>query len=313
MIDQQEILRKTREVYSLPLLELVFEAAKVHKEHFGQYKMKCNHLISFKTGGCGQDCAYCAQSARYPSEQNKLEYINEEKILELAENAKEQGVTRVCISASWGKVPNDDYFDTIISAGKKIRESGLEVCCTIGTSDAEQIKKLRTAGFIAYNHNIDTSRNFYPQIITTRTFEDRIQMLNTLIDNDMNYCSGGIIGLGESEDDRIEMIAALASMKKQPYTFPINAIVPVKGTPMEHQVAPHAFEVLRMIATARIMMPKTNVCLAAGRADMSYEAQALCFLAGANSIFMGEKLLTTQNHTPDCDKELIELLGLAMI
>lgn len=313
MTNQQEILRKTRETYSRPLLELVFEAAQIHKENFGQYKMKCNHLISFKTGGCGQDCAYCAQSSRYPSEQNKLKYISEEEIIKLAEQSRQNGATRVCISASWGKVPDDEYFETVISAGKKIKESGLEVCCTIGTSDAKQIQKLREAGFIAYNHNIDTSENFYSKIISTRSFEDRINMLNTLIDNNMNYCSGGIIGLGESEDDRIEMIAALASMKKQPYTFPINAIVPVKGTPMEKQKVPHTFEILRMIATARILMPKTNICLAAGRADMSYEAQAMCFLAGANSIFVGEKLLTTQNHTPQNDKELLTLLGLAAL
>lgn len=313
MTINEHILHQTTELFHKPLMELVFEAAAIHKENFGEYKIKLNHLISFKTGGCGQDCAYCAQSSRYPSEQNKLQYLTEEEIINLAEDARVAGATRVCISASWGKVPDDQYFDVVLSAGKKIKASGLEVCCTIGTSSDEQIKKLKDAGFTAYNHNIDTSENFYSKIISTRTFEDRIKMLERLIDNEMHFCSGGIIGLGESETDRIEMIAALAALKKQPYTFPINGIVPVPGTPMEGKTTPHSFEILRMIATARIMMPKTNICLAAGRADMSYEAQMLCFLAGANSIFVGEKLLTTRNHTPHNDAEMLNLIGAQLI
>ncbi len=297
-------------LYHSPLLELIAQASQIHKDEQGFRMMHLNTLISFKTGGCSEDCAYCAQSARYNTHIGSSNYLSEQEIMKQAEEAALSGSKRICISASWKRVPDNEQFEIILEAGRKIRKMGLQVCATLGTVSRTQIQQLKNAGFTAYNHNVDTSENFYPEIITTRTYAERVEMLRTLQDEDMGCCSGGIIGLGESEDDRIDMLHVLYGLEKPLFTFPINTLVAVPGTPMADRPEVPLWDLLRVIATARILMPSTRICLAAGRRTLSEEAQTLCFLAGANSFFIGDKLLTTDNAKPANDKLLLETLGL---
>lgn len=300
-------------IYNQGLLELISSASAIHKTIHSFKSIHLNTLISYKTGGCGEDCAYCAQSSRYSTHISaKTSYLNSDQVIEEAAKAKSQGAERVCISASWRTIPSLDKLNEITELGKSIRKMGLNVCCTLGMVNEEQIIKLKDAGFTAFNHNLDTSERYYPEIVTTRKYGDRLKTLQLLQENDMPYCSGGIIGMGENVNDRLEMLLTLANQPKHPYSLPLNMLVPVQGTPLEHLPAVAHWDMVKLIATARIIMPQTIICLAAGRQFLNDESQALCFLAGANSIFTGEKLLTTENINPEKDKNLLQTLGLTI-
>lgn len=302
-------LEEVRRIYHTPLLDLVHQAASIHREHHNAQAVKLSTLISIKTGGCVEDCAYCAQSSRYQTHVQKPHFLSKDETIKLAQEALDKGIPRVCLSASWKKIPMT-HFTELIDTIDTIKKMGLAVCLTMGSVSTEQAKQLAKVGVTAYNHNIDTSKEHYQNIITTRTFDDRINTINTLIDAGLNHCSGGIIGLGETEDDRISMLHTLATLKKQPYSVPLNTLIPIKGTPLEHNTLVTSWDIIRMIATTRILMPKTHIELAAGRVQLTDEAQALCFMAGANSIFAGDKLLTTDNPAANKDKELLDELGL---
>lgn len=297
-------------IYDTPLLELIYRAATVHRAYHSAGQIKLNTLISVKTGACVEDCSYCAQSARYHTHVESHELLSVEKVVEIAAKVKAGGVPRVCLSASWKKVPDNKQFDQVIDMVHKLRQMGLEVCCTMGKLTKEQAQKLKESGVTAYNHNIDTSKEFYQNIITTRTFEERLETLDHLVEAGMNYCCGGILGLGESPQDRISMLHTLATRNPHPYTLPLNQLMQVKGTPLEDAEPISSWDMIRLIAVARVIMPATIICLAAGRIEMTDEAQALCFMAGANSIFVGDKLLTTENPSFTHDKQLLETLGL---
>ncbi|MEA3443992.1 MAG: biotin synthase BioB [Bacteroidota bacterium] len=301
---------QVQKLFNLPLLDLLQEATELHRKYFPERKIYLNTLISYKTGACFEDCAYCAQSSRYNSKIEAVGYIKEKEILAQAEKAKAQGSSRVCISASWKEVSEGKHFETILSAGRKIREMGLDVCATLGFVSVEQLKKLMDNGFSAYNHNVDTSESFYPNIITTRNYIDRLKTLQRIQKTGLNCCSGGIIGMGESENDRIDMLHVLANREKALFTFPINVLVPIPGTPLESMPPIEIWELLRIIAVGRILMPQTRICLAAGRVQMNDEALALSYMAGANAVFAGEKLLTTENTDIDKDLQLFNKLGL---
>ena len=299
-----------RNIYSTPLMNLVFEAASVHRKHHDPLKMKISRLISIKTGACVEDCAYCAQSARYNTGVESHKVLSIEDVLKEAADAQSKGVERVCLSASWRAVPEGKQFENVLEMIKKVKEMGLSVCCTMGMLDKHQAEELEKSGIVAYNHNLDTSDEFYPKIISTRSYADRLDTIDRLIDAGVQHCTGGILGMGESEEDRISMIHKLASMRKHPYTVPLNTLVPIKGTPLEEMPQVPLWDIVRMIATVRITMPKSMICLAAGRKQMTEEGQALCFLAGANSIFVGTKLLTTPIPTVDEDMEMLKKLGM---
>ncbi|PLW94042.1 MAG: biotin synthase BioB [Marinilabiliales bacterium] len=299
-----------KEVYEKPLFSLIREATIVHKSSFPEKELFVNTLISYKTGGCGEDCAYCAQSSRNRKNPMKAVYLSADDIIEEAGEAKKSGAGRVCISASWRRVPDNEEFEMILAAGERIREMGLEVCATLGTISDLQLKRIQDAGFSAYNHNLDTSEKYYHEIISTRTYAERLDTILRVQNSGMNCCSGGIIGMGESHDDRIDMLHALADREIPLFTVPLNVLVPIPGTPLEN-VEPIGFwDLLRVIATARIIMPESRICLAAGRTDMTEEQQTLCFMVGVNAVFAGDKLLTTENTDLTKDKKLFEKLDL---
>jgi len=303
-------LQEISEIYHTPLLELLYNASTVHRQHHHANKVKISMLISVKTGACTEDCAYCSQSSRYNTFVDHAEKMSVDAVLAAAKEAKESGVERVCLSASWGKVPSNKDFDDVLTMIEKIKAMDMSVCCTLGMIDKKQAKQLSVAGITAYNHNLDTSKDFYKEIISTRTFADRLETIENLMEAGVNVCSGGILGMGESEDDRISMLHILATLEKHPYTVPLNCIVPVKGTPLENTALLPVWDMVRMIATARIIMPETMLCLAAGRTQMTDEGQALCYIAGVNSIFVGKKLLTTPNPDISDDMKLMQKLGL---
>lgn len=298
------------EIYNSPLLELMYRAATVHRKYHNPQEVQVSSLISIKTGGCPEDCGYCPQAARYQTEVKVHKILPLEEVEQLAEKAKKGGASRMCLGAAWREVRDNKDFDKVLEMVRTINEKGMEVCCTLGMLTEEQAKKLADAGLYAYNHNLDSSEEFYSEIITTRNYQDRINTLQNARKAGISLCSGGIIGMGESTEDRIGMLHTLSSMAPHPESVPINALVPVKGTPLEKQKPVPVWEMVRMIATARIVMPKSAVRLSAGRINMSKEGQALCFLAGANSIFAGDKLLTTPNPEFNEDKELFQILGL---
>ncbi|PVX49839.1 biotin synthase [Balneicella halophila] len=297
------------EIYNLPLLDLVFKASQVHRKYHNPRKINMNTLISVRTGGCSQDCKYCAQSSFYDTEVQR-ERMTLKQVLLNAKRAKENGVKRVCLSSSGRDANNDKQFDEIAEMITEVKKMGLEVCCTMGMLNKDKAKRLADLGIVAVNHNLDTSESYYPEVTTTRTYAERLETLANLQEAGVNYCSGGILGMGESVTDRAEMLRTLANQDKHPYNVPINALVPVAGTPYENNGVIDIFEMVRAIATARILMPKAVVAFAAGRTHFSKEGQALCFLAGANSIFFGSKLLTVDNVTINEDKYLLNLLGL---
>lgn len=297
-------------IYNKPLLDLIFEAAQVHRENKNYAEVQISSLVNIKSGGCPEDCAYCPQAARYHTEIEVHGLLKKDEVIETARKAKEAGVSRMCLGAAWREVRNNRDFDRVLEMVKGINDLGMEVCCTLGMLTFEQAKRLADAGLYAYNHNIDTSSEYYNEIITTRSIDDRLKTLENVRKANITICSGGIVGLGEKESDRIGMLLILANLPKHPESVPINALVPVKGTPLEDQPRVPFYEMVRMIATTRIVLPQSVVRLSAGRKEMSMAEQALCFMAGANSIFAGNKLLTTDNPSIEQDMEMFSILGL---
>lgn len=303
-------LEEVSTIYNKPIFELMYEAASVHRQFNDPQEVQVCTLLSIKTGGCPEDCAYCPQAARYHTDIDKNNLMSVDEVLTKASIAKQNGSTRFCMGAAWRNVRDNTQFDRVLDMVKGIKEMEMEVCCTLGMLTPTQAKKLKDAGLYAYNHNIDTSEKFYDQIITTRTYKDRLDTLENAREAGLTVCSGGIIGMGETDEDRIEMLHTLSTLPKHPESVPVNALVAVQGTPLEDQKRVPIWDMLRMIATARILMPKSQVRLSAGREQMSVPEQALCFMAGASSIFTGEKLLTTPNPDVNQDREMFELLNL---
>ncbi|WP_242927284.1 biotin synthase BioB [Pontibacter vulgaris] len=303
-------LEEIKAIYNKPVLELIVEAANVHKQYQATGEVQVCTLLSVKTGGCPEDCSYCPQAARFHTDVEVHKLLSQEQVISAAQRAKDGGSTRFCMGAAWREVRDNRDFDKVLDMVKGVNEMGLEVCCTLGMVNEYQAEKLKEAGLYAYNHNLDTSEENYSNIITTRTYDDRLDTIENVRKAGISVCSGGIIGLGETDEDRIGMLHTLSTLVQHPESVPVNALVPVKGTPLENQPLVTVWEMVRMIATARILMPKTMVRLSAGRERMSVTDQALCFLAGANSIFTGEKLLTTPNPDFDADKAMFDLLGL---
>jgi biotin synthase len=291
-------------------MELIYKAATVHREHQDTAEVQVCTLLSVKTGGCSEDCAYCPQAARYHTDINVQSLMKTDDVIAYARKASEAGSTRFCMGAAWREVRDNKDFDRVIEFVQEVNKLGMEVCCTLGMLTEHQAQRLAEAGLYAYNHNLDTSSEYYGEIITTRTYDDRLQTLENVRKAGVSVCCGRIIGLGETHDDRIKMLHTLANLPEQPESVPINALVRVKGTPLENNEKTDIWDMVRMIATARILMPKAMVRLSAGRMEMSVAEQALCFMAGANSIFAGEKLLTTPNPSFDEDNAMFELLGL---
>ncbi|QSE96971.1 biotin synthase BioB [Fulvivirga lutea] len=298
------------EIYNSPILDLIYKAATVHRENNDAQEVQVCTLLSVKTGGCPEDCAYCPQAARYHTDVKVHKLLPTEEVLAKAKEAKDSGSTRFCMGAAWREVRDNKDFDRVLDMVKGVNSMGMEVCCTLGMLTEEQALKLKDAGLYAYNHNLDTSEEHYEEIISTRTYDDRLDTLENVRNAKISVCSGGIIGLGESEGDRIGMLHTLATLPEHPESVPVNALVPVEGTPLEEQPRVSVWEMIRMIATARIIMPKAMVRLSAGRVRMNMEEQALCFMAGANSIFAGDKLLTTPNPDTVVDKEMFQTLNL---
>ncbi|MBC6399967.1 MAG: biotin synthase BioB [Ekhidna sp.] len=299
-----------KEIYDKPLLELVFEAATAHRKYHNPKEVQVSSLISVKTGGCPEDCAYCPQAARYHTDIKVHKLMEVEEVRAQAESAKANGASRMCLGAAWREVRDNRDFDKVLDMVKTVNSMDMEVCCTLGMVSEDQARKLADAGLYAYNHNIDTSEAFYGDIISTRAYDDRLKTIENVRKTGITVCSGGIIGMGESAEDRIGMLLTLANMQTHPESVPVNALVPVEGTPLAEQPRVAAHELIRMIATARLVMPASVVRLSAGREGMSLTEQALCFMAGANSIFAGDKLLTTPNPDFNDDREMFDLLGL---
>lgn len=299
-----------KEIYDLPITTLLFRAQTAHQRFQDPSGIQLSTLKSIKTGSCSEDCKYCPQSAHHNTGLEKESLLDTETILVDAMKAKEVGASRFCMGAAWRRVPRDKQFDSLISTIEEVSKLGLEVCCTLGTMEEDQAKAIKDAGCSIYNHNIDTSREYYDKIITTRTYDERLDNIQKARNVGMDVCSGGIIGMGESVDDRIGMLHELANLEPYPESVPVNALIACKGTPLEDQEFVDSFEFVRVIAVARIIMPKAMVRLSAGRSMMNDELQALCFTAGANSIFLGDKLLTTDNPTQADDFKLLAKLGL---
>ena len=301
---------KALDLYNSPLLELIYKAASVHREYHNSREVQMSSLISIKTGGCPEDCGYCPQSAKYNTHIDVHAMMPVNEVVSLAKNAKENGSSRVCMGAAWRGIRDNRDFDKVVEMVQEINQMGMEVCATLGLMNEEQAKRLKNAGLYAYNHNLDSSAEFYKDIITTREYEQRIETIDNARKAGITVCSGGIIGMGETAEDRVGMLLTYVHMEQPPESIPINALVAVEGTPLEEQKPVSTWEMVRMIATSRIMFPQSIIRLSAGRTEMSQEAQALCFMAGASSIFAGDKLLTTPNPEFNADKELFDILGL---
>jgi biotin synthase len=298
------------EIYHTPLLDLVYRAATVHRENKDYAEVQISSLISIKTGGCSEDCAYCPQAARYNTGVDVHAMMPKDEVIAAAEKAKAGGASRLCMGAAWREVRDNRDFDKVIDMVKAVNSLDMEVCCTLGMLTESQAQRLADAGLYAYNHNLDTSEEDYKRIITTRTYDDRLNTLKNVRKAKITVCSGGIVGLGETVEDRISMLKTLSNLPRHPESVPINALVPIAGTPLADQPRVPIWDMVRMIATARIIMPRSVVRLSAGRTEMSTVEQAFCFMAGASSIFAGEKLLTTPNPSFDTDMAMFELLGL---
>jgi biotin synthase len=301
------------ELYQRPLLDLVYRAQSVHRAVWKDNKVQLCSLLSIKTGGCPEDCAYCPQAARYDTSVKAEKLMKLDEVLDGARRAKEAGATRFCMGAAWREVKDGPQFDSVLEMVKGVKRLGLEACCTLGMLTESQAKRLKDAGLDAYNHNLDTGESHYTEIISTRTYQDRLRTLSFVRDAGIEVCSGGIIGLGETVEQRCEMLATLANQPKHPESVPVNALVAVEGTPLARQQPVDFTEMVRMIATARILMPASMVRLSAGRLQMSAEAQLLCMMAGANSIFFGEKLLTTANPEFTDDMALLAKAGVTAL
>jgi biotin synthase len=300
---------EVRAIHDLPLFELLDRARAIHRASFGTHKVQLCQLLSIKTGGCSEDCGYCPQAARYDTGVGAHALLPVEEVLAAAKSARDTGATRFCMGAAW-RSPKGRQFEQVLDMVRGVRALGMEACCTLGMLTDDQAKALADAGLSAYNHNLDTSPEYYGQIVTTRTYDDRLQTLARVRAAGISVCCGGILGMGESVDDRCGLLATLANQPAHPESVPINALVAVSGTPLEDRARVDAIEMVRAIATARILMPHAMVRLSAGRADLSEEAQLLCFLAGANSIFYGDKLLTTGNPDWQADQRMFARAGI---
>jgi biotin synthase len=301
---------EVEEIYRTPLTELVFRAQSVHRQLHAPDRVQTCQLLSIKTGGCPEDCAYCPQSAHYDADVERQGLLDAQHVIGVAREATERGVTRFCMGAAWRQAPEGAEFERVLEMVRGVSALGMEVCCTLGMLNERQAVRLKDAGLTAYNHNLDTSPEFYGSIITTRGYDDRLRTLAAVRKAGIAVCCGGILGMGERESDRIGLLQQLATLEPHPESVPINMLVRVAGTPLGSMPAVDPLEMVRAVATARILMPASRVRLAAGRKQLSAEAVTLCFLAGANSIFVGEKLLTTPNPGPDEDVQLLQTLGL---
>ena len=297
--------KKILDILNLPLNDLIFKAQSVHRKSFKNADVQLASLISIKTGSCPEDCKYCPQSAHFNVDIKKKKLMDFSNLKEAASLAKKNGADRFCMGAAWKKLNDGSQLNSVLEMIKEVKSLGLEACVTLGSISLSQAKKLKKAGLDAYNHNIDTSPEFYKKIISTRTFEERLETIKNVSDAGISVCCGGIIGMGETWDDRAKMLEVLVNLKPQPESVPLNALVPVKGTPLENQPLINPLEMVRMVATTRILLPKTRVRLSAGRKKFSNETQLLCLLAGANSIFYGDSLLTTDNNEMDEDRKLL--------
>ncbi|WP_222538157.1 biotin synthase BioB [Pedobacter polysacchareus] len=305
-------IQEIENIYHQPLLELVYQAATVHRVWHKASEVQVCTLLSVKTGGCPEDCSYCGQAARYHTGITVKALMDKDDVVAIAQRAKDAGSSRFCMAAAWREVRDNRDFDKIIEMVKGVNEIGLEVCCTLGMINEAQAERLQEAGLYAYNHNLDSSKEYYQEIISTRTYDDRLTTLNNVRKAGISVCSGGIIGLGETHEDRIRMLHTLSNLEQHPESVPVNALARVKGTPLADLPKVDTWEMVRMIATARILMPKAMVRLSAGRAEMTTEEQSWCFMAGANSIFTSEseEMLVTPNPKLDDDRRMFELLGL---
>ena len=305
-------LAEIEAIYELPIPELLYEAQSIHRRHHTPNEVQGCSLLSIKTGGCPEDCAYCPQSAHYSTGLPKAPLMGVTEILAAATQAREQGATRFCMGAAWRSAPEGAEFQRVLEMVRGVRSLGMEACCTLGMLTRDQADALAAAGLTAYNHNLDTSPEFYGEIITTRTYQDRLETLARVRSAGISVCCGRIIGLGENRSDRYRLLEQLATQQPHPESVPINLLVKVDGTPLQDEPEIDSIEMARMIASARILMPASMVRLSAGRLSLSDEAQALCFMAGANSIFMGEKLLTTPNPAKSSDERLLGRLGMRL-
>lgn len=303
-------VKEVLELFALPFNDLIFKAAEIHRQNHNPNAVQISTLLSIKTGSCPENCKYCPQSAHYNTGLEKESLMETSKVVEAAKAAKEAGASRFCMGAAWRSLHDRDV-EKICNIVDEVKKCGLETCMTLGMLTEAQSKKLKDAGLDYYNHNIDSSPEFYSEIITTRNFEDRLNTLKNVREAGLNVCSGGIVGMGEKLEDRAKMLIVLANLPKHPQSVPINMLVKVKGTPMEKVEDLDQFDFVRTIAVARIIMPTSVVRLSAGREEMNEQTQALCFLAGANSIFYGEKLLTTANPEMERDRKLFEKLGIS--
>ncbi len=303
---KEEIL----DIYNKPLMELLYDAATIHRLHHDPNTVQVSTLLSIKTGGCPEDCGYCPQAARYHTDVKGNDLMSVQQVKAQALRAKSSGSSRVCMGAAWRNVKDGEEFDQVLEMVRTINKLDMEVCCTLGMITENQAERLAEAGLYAYNHNLDSSEEYYKEVISTRGYEDRLETIDNVRKTNVTVCSGGIIGMGEKIEDRAGMLVALSTLNPQPESVPINALVAVDGTPLEDQKPVSIWDMIRMVATTRIVMPETQVRLSAGRTEMSREGQAMCFFAGANSIFAGDKLLTTPNPDVNEDLKMFEMLGL---
>lgn len=310
MVRHDFTIQELSDLYHLPLLELVSKAHHIHAKFHDPSEIHVCSIILFKTGGCPEDCKYCSQSSRYQTHVTPQAMMSFEEVMQRANKAIERGATRICLVAAWREVRNSNQFEEVLRMTRAITGLGKEVCCCLGMVNLEQAKRLKEAGAYAYSHNIDTSENFYKTIITTRTFQDRLETLDVVEKAGITVCCGGILGMGETIQDRLEFLQTLCNRNPHPDSVPLNKLTAIPGTPLEKQPKMSSWELLRAVAVARIIMPKAMIRLSSGRIEMSYEEQALCFFAGANSIHIGEKLLTVSNNPVDKDEEMFQLLGL---
>ncbi|MBA3722542.1 MAG: biotin synthase BioB [Parachlamydiaceae bacterium] len=303
-------LNELKIIYDQPLLKLISQANAIHTTFHDQQEVQVCSLISIKTGGCPEDCKYCSQSSRYQTPTQAQAMMEFDEVLEVARNAIDRGATRICLGAAWREIRDNHQFENALKMIRSIAELGVEVCCTFGMLKEHQAIRLKESGLYAYNHNLDSSERFYKTIITSRTYQDRLKTLDIVEKTGISVCCGGIIGMGEKPEDRLELLLTLSKRNSPPESIPINCLAPIPGTPFENQPKLSIWELIRMIATTRIVFPRAMVRLSAGRADMSHEEHALCFLAGANSIFAGDRLLTIANMPIDKDEEMFRIFGL---
>lgn len=303
-------LAAVEQLLEMPLLDLVFAAAAVHREHHDPARVQCSQLLSIKTGGCPEDCGYCSQSAHHQTPVEREPLLDTESVLAEARAAKANGADRFCMGAAWRQAKNGEEFDRVLEMVRGVKELGLEACATLGMVDEQQAQKLEEAGLDYYNHNLDTGRSHYGEVITTRTYDDRLDTLKNVRNAGMKVCCGGILGLGEKQKGRAELLHELANLNPPPESVPINTLVQVEGTPFAKAEQVDWTDLVRVVAAARILMPSSAVRLSAGRTEMDESSQAMCFLAGANSMFVGDELLTTPNPSPSTDAALLQKLGL---